>query len=61
MKLKKTHIFFLSIGFVIAEFLPFSVCFHFFYIVSLWKLVNKISREPLELGSKYLDHKLCLR
>ena len=47
MKIKKTRIFFLSMGFVIAELLPFS----FFYIISLWKLVNKISLEPLELGS----------
>ena len=44
MKVKKTRIFFLSIGFVIAELLPFS----FFYIISLWKLVNKISQEPLK-------------
>ena len=45
MKIKKTLIFFLSIGFVIAELLPFSF---FFYIISLWKLVNKISQEPLK-------------
>ena len=32
----------------------------FDYIVSLWKLVNKISQEPLEPGSWYLDHRLCL-
>ena len=48
MKIKKTRIFFfLSMGFVIAELLPFS----FFYIISLWKLVNKISQEPLKPGS----------
>ena len=47
MKIKKTHIFFLSMGFVIAEFLPFSL----FYIISLWKLVNKISQELLKPGS----------
>ena len=47
MKVKKTRIFFLSMGFVIAELLPFSL----FYITSLWKLVNKISQEPLEQGS----------
>ena len=46
MKIKKTHIFFLSMVFVIAELLPFS----FFYIISLWKLVNKISQEPRILG-----------
>ena len=57
MKIKKTRIFFLSMGFVIAELLPFS----FFYIISLWKLVNKISQEPLKPGSWYLDHRLCLR
>ena len=56
MKIKNTHIFFLSIGFVIAELLPFS----FFYIISLWKLVNKISQEPLKPGSWYLDHSLFL-
>ena len=57
MKIKKTRIFFLSMVFVIAELLPLS----FFYIISLWKLVNEISQEPLELGSRYLDHRLCLR
>ena len=52
MKIKKTCIFFLSIGFVIAKLLRFSkFFFHFYYIVSLWKLVNKISEEPLEVGS----------
>ena len=55
MKIKETRIFFLSIGFVIPELL------HFHYIVSLWKLVNKISQEPLRPGSWYLDHKLSLR
>ena len=47
MKIKKTVFFFLSMEFVIAELLPFS----FFYIISLLKLVNKISQEPLELES----------
>ena len=46
MNIKKTSIFFLSIGVVTAEL--FSI---FFYIVSLWKLVNKISQELLEPGS----------
>ena len=32
-----------------------------FPIVSLWNLVNKISREPLERGSWYLAHRLCSR
>ena len=31
------------------------------HIISLWKLVNKISQEPLKPGSLYLDHRLCLR
>ena len=47
MKIKKIRTFFLSMGFVIAELLPFS----FFYIISLWKLVNKISQELLKPGS----------
>ena len=29
--------------------------------ISLWNLVNKISGEPLELGSWYLAHRLCPR
>ena len=45
MKIKRPVFFSLSIGFVIAELLPFSF---FFYIISLWKLVNKISQEPLK-------------
>ena len=56
MKIKKTRIFFMSFGFVVSELLPLSL----FYIVSLWKLVNKIARELLEPGSCYLDHTLCL-
>ena len=47
MKIKKSSIFFSCPSDVIAELLPFSKFFHFYYIVSLWKLVNK----PLELGS----------
>ena len=61
MNIKETCIFFLSIGFVIAELLPFSFVFHFQYIVSLWKLVNKVSQEPLKPGPWYYDHRLCLR
>ena len=40
-----------------TELSPFSV----FLIITQCKLVNKISQEPLELGSRYLDHRLCLR
>ena len=57
MKIKRTHIFFLSMGLVIAELLPFS----FFYIISLWKLVNKISQEPLELDRVMIFGLLILR
>ena len=31
------------------------------YIVKLWNLVNKISGEPLVLGSCYLAHRFCSR
>ena len=51
MKIEKTCIFFLSIGFVIADKLPFSYFFLSLYIVSLWKFVNKISQDLLEPGS----------
>ena len=40
-------LFFLSVGLVIAELCPFFD----FCIVNLWNLVNKISRDPLALGS----------
>ena len=60
MKIKETNIFFLSIGFVIAELLPFTF-FLFHYIVSQWKIGNKTSQEPLKPGSCYLEHRLCLR
>ena len=36
-------------------------CFSVFTDVSLWKLVHKISKEPFEVGSWYLTHRLCLR
>ena len=36
--------FLMSIEFIIAGLLPFSFFFHFYYIVSLLKFVNKISR-----------------
>ena len=58
MKIKKTRIFFLVHGICHCRVIAL---FFFFYIISLWKLVNKISQEPLELGSRYLDHRLCLR
>ena len=60
MKIKETRIFFLSIGFVIAELLPFSKFFHFHYIVSLWKFVNKISQEPLK-GTVITKALTCLK
>ena len=61
MKIKETGIFFLSIGFVIAELLPLTFFFLFHYIVSQWNIGNKISQEPLKPGPWYLDHRLCLR
>ena len=50
MNIKKTRIFFLSMVFVIAELLLFS----FFYIISLWKLVNKTSSTFLVNGDAYI-------
>ena len=50
MKIKKTRIFFMSIGFVLESYCPFHF-FSFLYIVSLWIFVNKISQEALESGS----------
>ena len=47
MKNKRTRIFFFFVGLVTAELCPpFDSC-----VVKLWNLVNKISVEPLELGS----------
>ena len=53
MKNKRTRIFFFfSVGLFLAELCPFFDGFFFdFAIISLWNLVNKISEEPLELGS----------
>ena len=41
----------------ITELSPFSV----FLIITQWNLVNKISQEPLKLGSWYLIHRLFPR
>ena len=41
----------------ITELSPFSV----FLIITQWNLVNKISQEPLQLGSWNLYHRLCLK
>ena len=49
MKNKRTRIFFFSFP---SDFSFFNVFFFFYFaIISLWNLVNKISGEPLELGS----------
>ena len=57
MKNKRTRIFFFFVGLVTAELCPpFDSC-----VVKLWNLVNKISVEPLELGSWYLANRLCPR
>ena len=53
--------FFLVHRFCHCRVMPFLNFFHFHYIVSLRKLVNKISQEPLEPGSLYLNHRLCLK
>ena len=59
MKIKETCNFFLVNPICHCRVIAlFKVFFH--YIVSLWKLVNKVSQEPLEPGSCYLDHRLCL-
>ena len=46
--------------FSFQSYAPFSTFFNF-AIISLWNLFNKISGEPLELGSRYLAHRLCPR
>ena len=46
--------------FSLQSYIPFST-FFYFAIISLWNLVNKISGEPLELGSCYFAHNLCPR
>ena len=51
---KRTHIFFSFPS-------DFSLQSFDTPIISLWNLVNKISGEPLELGSWYLTHRLCPR
>ena len=61
MKIKETRNFFLVHRICHYSVIALFKVFHFHYIVSLWKLVNKISQEPLEPGSRYLDHRLCLR
>ena len=51
MKNKRTRIFFsFPSDFTLQSYAPYSTFFDF-PIVSLWNLVNKISREPLEIGS----------
>ena len=52
MKISGPVFFFFSVGLVIAELCPFFE----FCIVNLWNLVNKISGEPLELGSWIAGH-----
>ena len=59
MKNKRTRIFIFSVGLFVSELCPFFDVFLYFAIISLWKLVNKISGEPLEQGSWYLAHRLC--
>ena len=63
MKSKRTSIFFslFHSGVFIEGLYPFFNVFFFFYfaIINLQNLVNKISREPLELGSWYLAYRLC--
>ena len=58
MKIKKTRIFFLYIGFVIAELLPFSKFFIFITFKPMEACEQNISRTA-ESGSCFLDHRLC--
>ena len=51
MENKRTVFLFFSVGIVVLELCPLFNVFFDFPIVSLWNLVNKISRETLELGS----------
>ena len=50
-KYENKRTFFFSVGLVVAELRPFFRNFVDFPIVSLWNLVNRISRESLELDS----------
>ena len=50
MKNKTTRIFSFPSDFSLHSYAPFST-FFYFSIMELWKLVDKISGEPLELGS----------
>ena len=50
MKIKETCIFFLVHQICHCRVIALFKVFHFHYIVSLWKLVNKIFQEPLEPG-----------
>ena len=58
MKYKWTRIFSFPSDLSLQSYVPFSTVFDF-PIVSLWNFVNKISREPFELGSSYSAHRLC--
>ena len=64
MKNKRIRIFFFSFSFP-SDFSLQSYAFfrHVFdfVIISPWNLVNKISVEPLELGSRCLAHRLSPR
>ena len=53
--------FFFSVKTFHSRIMPRFWRFFDFPIVSLWNLVNKIYREPLELGSWYMAHRLCPR
>ena len=51
---------FFSVGLVIVELCPFFNIFRLSHC-KLWNFVNKIPREPFELGSWYDAHRLCPR
>ena len=61
LKNKRTHIFFLFHQTFCCRVMPFFRRVFYFAILSLWNFVNKVSGEPLELGSWYLAHRLCPR
>ena len=59
MKNRDPYFFFFSVGLFVAELCPFFDVSFWFCHYKPMNLVNKISGEPLELGSWYLANRLC--
>ena len=60
-KIRGPVFFLFPLNFSLQTYAPFTFFSFFFVIISLWNLVNKISGEPLGLGSWYLADRLRLR